>query len=280
VRKSFAIVGGVAAIALAAGCSSSGSDKSTSDSPRAGSGQHGGSANVVLAAFSKTTAGRTAKIVEQSELGSGKSTSPITTTSAGTVDLSNGTGQLVSSLGNNQSMTVVFTGGTIYEKLPPQMASVLKVRTPWAKFSTGNSGSNSAQGGSNPMQYLNSLQGASDNVTKVGTEPIDGTPTTHYRATVDLDKAAQRSAGLGRKAVQGLEQLSGKKSLPVEVWVDGQGRLRRESTAIALSVKGANNKPSTFTTRQTIDLSGYGTPVKVTVPPADQTTDITKQMTS
>lgn len=286
-RKTIAVISGVAAIALAAGCTSKDSGKSTSDGGNSGRAQKqdDGSSNVILSAFTKATDSKTVKFAETTEMTSSQSQSPLVTTATGVVDLAKGTGQLVSSaMGTDQKMTIVFAGDTIYEKLPPQLARIMKVTTPWAKYSTsavtGASADGAApQGSSNPLQYLSTLQGVADKVTKVGSETIDGTATTHYRATVDLDKAAAKSGDF-KDAVTSLEKTGGSKTMPVEVWIDGQGRLRRESSAMSLKMSGADGKPRTLSFKQTVDLSDYGTPLNVTTPPADQTTDITKQMTS
>ncbi len=49
-------------------------------------------------------------------------------------------------------------------------------------------------GGSDPSQFLDALNRASD-TTKLGSEQIGGVNTTHYRATIDLAKVAKDRGG-------------------------------------------------------------------------------------
>jgi hypothetical protein len=64
----------------------------------------------------------------------------------------------------------------------------------------------SLSGGGDPTQFLTYLAKAGD-VHKVGSEDVNGTPTTHYHATIDFDKlagsagnAAARCASSSRSA--------------------------------------------------------------------------------
>ncbi|MDO8735742.1 MAG: hypothetical protein Q7K29_01485 [Thermoleophilia bacterium] len=81
-------------------------------------------------------------------------------------------------------------------------------------------------------------------VKTVGQEDIDGTGTTHYQATVDLDKAitegaeAARSCGKTDEAAQ-LEaargQLTGAvKQLNLEWWLDADDQLRQARAAVSI----------------------------------------------
>ena len=65
-----------------------------------------------------------------------------------------------------------------------------------------------------------------------------------------------------RPAVEGLKQQAGGPTVPVDVWVDGQGRLRR----VALTTGGGGTT--------TVTLSEYGVPVSVAAPRADEVNDL------
>jgi hypothetical protein len=121
-------------------------------------------------------------------------------------------------------------------------------------------------GGSDPTQFLTYLKKAGD-VKKVGSEDINGTPTTHYHATIDLDKLADAGGAPGA-AVRQLEQLTGNKQLPTDVWIDAQGRARRQ--AISYTAK----QPVPTTAQFTIDYEKFGVPVDVQTPAAGDTVDI------
>ena len=54
---------------------------------------------------------------------------------------------------------------------------------------------------------------------KVGSEDINGTPTTHYHATIDFDKLAG-SAGSAAASVRQVQKLTGQKTMPTDIWID------------------------------------------------------------
>lgn len=125
-------------------------------------------------------------------------------------------------------------------------------------------------GGTDPTQFLSYLKKAGD-VQKVGSEDIDGTPTTHYRATIDLDKLAG-SAGKAAASVRQLEQLTGQKTLPTDIWIDAQGRARRQ--AIDYSVQ----QPTPSRVQFTINYERFGVPVDVQKPDDGDTVDLAKAL--
>src|SRR5207248_7186265 len=83
------------------------------------------------------------------------------------------------------------------------------------------------QGQSNdPTQGLGMVRGAANEVV-VGTEDVRGTPTTHYRVTVDLDKAIADAPSSERESLTKLSSLYTVRTFPVDVWLDSGGRVRR-----------------------------------------------------
>jgi hypothetical protein len=263
-RRASAVVGGVAAVALAAGCSGGGkSDQKAWDVGLSGKIP---SSNVVMAALSKTATAKTARLTERgsTQIDTGK---PLQQTASGVVDLTNGTGSITatSPFGGGK-IEIVFAGGTIYEKLPKDLAKLLKVDKPWAKISFSQEASNN--GAANPLQFLTSLQGVADSITRVGGETVEGTATTHYKVTIDLEEAAKRAGALG-SSIKDVADMTGTKQMPADVWVDGRGRLRKLSVKMHLRIAG-----KTLTSTQDVELSDYGTPVHVNIPSADQTDEI------
>ena len=135
---------------------------------------------------------------------------------------------------------------------------------------------------SDPTKFLAYLEKASDNVQKVGTDTVNGVEATHYHATIDLGKridAAKVPPAL-REHVRQLWTKSGVSAptLPVDVWVDGEGRVVRMKMDMDLSaymggVSGTSGATAPTIT-MTLDLSKFGEPVTVTAPPADQVVDL------
>ena len=101
---------------------------------------------------------------------------------------------------------------------------------------------------------------------KVGSEDVNGTPTTHYRATIDFDKLAG-SAGNAADSVRQLQKITGQKTMPTDVWIDASQRVRRQSVAIAVK------QPVPINVDLTIDFKGFGVPVDVHAPAAAETAD-------
>jgi len=76
-----------------------------------------------------------------------------------------------------------------------------------------------------PLQQVAALQGVTE-ARLVGPEPVDGTPTTHYAATVDLLATPAAADPAQRPAIDRLVAQIGTNRLPTDCWVDEQGLLR------------------------------------------------------
>jgi hypothetical protein len=128
------------------------------------------------------------------------------------------------------------------------------------------------------MQFL---RGASDDIEELGKEEVRGVETTHYRATVDLEEAAEQGAEIGELSDEMREQLqaeiermkaqTGLDTLPVDVWVDEDDLLRRMKMDLSFAVEGEQVGMD-----MTMDFFDFGVDVRVARPPADQTIDITE----
>jgi hypothetical protein len=118
-----------------------------------------------------------------------------------------------------------------------------------------------------PASALEYLRGAT-HVREVGTDSIQGVDTTHYKVTVDLERAAARSSGSTRRSLRRVIQASGVKKLPVDVWIDGKGYLRKVAYVQPAGNGGA--------VRISMELHDYGSPVTVKPPPADSVADLSK----
>lgn len=111
-----------------------------------------------------------------------------------------------------------------------------------------------------PTQILGLLKQLGAQVTEVGPGQVDGVATTEYQGVVDLSGGTTGSTIISPQIAQGF----GLTSIPVDVWVDGQGRARQVSTS--LGIFG-------ITIKAQEQLGSFGTPVSVSAPPADQVAD-------
>jgi len=159
---------------------------------------------------------------------------------------------------------------------------------PWIQLDTTSASSGLTSLASSPFdgaQLLSKLSG----VSAVGTETLRGVATTHYRGTLDLGTALSQlggsTAGLGQLGQLGpaLQKALAGTSLPVDVWIDGQNRMRRFSMTMDMApfmrtllqqfqtVSGSTLPPN-LKALISIDFSLYdfGANLDLTPPPADQ----------
>jgi hypothetical protein len=129
---------------------------------------------------------------------------------------------------------------------------------------------------SDPMATLRYLKSVSD-VEKVGDEELDGVPTTHYKATIDVRRYVklvpqERRAAARRSVDRLVELMGGKSTIPVEVWVDENELVRRQT--MEMDTKLADG--GVMHMRMEFGLSDFGTDVDVDVPDDADTVDATE----
>jgi hypothetical protein len=192
----------------------------------------------------------------------------------------------------------VLDGTIIYEKMP-QMAPMLGGK-PWFKVDPASL--KSVAGGSpfaallssfesllqqaesrDPTSGLSLLAGVSGPITIVGTETIRGVATTHYTFEVDSAKALAALPTDAQAAIKSFTAQLGITTMPMEAWIDAEGRIRKIHATIDTSKASATPSPMLpglparalpKSTDLTMELLDYGTPVSITVPAADQVTDL------
>jgi hypothetical protein len=130
-----------------------------------------------------------------------------------------------------------------------------------------------------PTKMLDYLR-SSGKVEEVGDEDIRGVGTTHYRATVDIAKAAKSLGGTGKASGAGLDQLVkflGDSKVPVDVYIGDDKLVRRMTMRLAPS---GNAAASGFEMNMTMDLYDYGTPVNISAPPKSEVYDGSKLLSA
>ncbi len=125
-----------------------------------------------------------------------------------------------------------------------------------------------------PRELLDSLRGITSDIETAGTEQLRGVETTHYRAAVDPARLAKSEDREGQPAPQSLvERLTGQfgvDDIPLDVWIDTNGLVRKLTTAFAAT------DPSTTQSSEvsmSFELWDYGESVEIEVPPAAQVAD-------
>lgn len=223
---------------------------------------------------------------------------PITATGSGAFSTTSRTGtfnmamdfssipQVAAALGSSQlKIAEILDGSTIYMKLPAALDRSPQLRgKPWMKINladaakalgvSGISSLMSNPASSNPSQLLHYLRATSSNVTKVGSQTVDGFQTTHYKARIQLSRVpngfppAQRAQV--RQAINSLEQLAHVQAIPVDVWIDHQNLVRQMAMSFSETVSG-----QTVSIAMTIDIPEYGPQPVPALPPASQVTNVT-----
>ncbi len=166
----------------------------------------------------------------------------------------------------------VFADSSVYYQLPP---GELPGGKRWIRLDLQNLADASTvdlgplvQGAqADPSVYLLWLNALGPGVTKIGEEEIRGVPTSRYRAAVDLNLLESRSPP-GQEAewsayAQTLRDRLGLEFVPVEVWVDGDGLVRRLHHDYGVAADGTT---STVTT----ELFDFGVAVDAEAPPPGQ----------
>lgn len=196
------------------------------------------------------------------------SANPVTASLNGTVDTASGSGSMTineSVAGARVHGPVIFSGLNFWLKSSAIAGAAQRTGgKAWIYVdmskSLGALGVSSLPSTINPSQFLDYLNTVGATPTRVGSVTIDGVKTIEYRATIDLARYAQKY-GVSSKTTSALESTLGGHSLPVEVWIDGQNRVRRIRIAFPECVEGSKLQFS-----MTMGIYGFGPQPQVQIP--------------
>jgi hypothetical protein len=172
--------------------------------------------------------------------------------------------------GQQVSVDMVIAGNTLYLRSP-----VISQRLPggkqWVKLDLRKAAkaanvdlSSLLSANPTPGGALAYLQGSTA-IKKLGSATVRGVPTTHYRVVVDLKQAADRASGSDRDALEQAIKAAGTTTLPVEVWVDSRGYVRKIEYQSQASGQSAD---------LTMELHDFGSPVPITPPATNEVVDL------
>ncbi len=241
-----------------------------------GSGPSVAAAAVVRAATRATLAASSSDLALRGSVAVNGQT--LTLSGSGALDFTQRTGEIhLTTTGSAASTTddEVFAGDQVYVAFTSGSTSVstllpgkswLALPLPAAASPTSGPG-----GLVNVLAALQLLQSEGATVTSLGDSSVDGVAVTGYAVALPdstLLAAARRAAAVehlppaeARVALQAVRTMT----MGLTVFVDGGGLLRR----LDLTVSATTNGTPLNETLQ-IDLSNYGTPVSVLVPPASE----------
>ena len=228
--------------------------------------------DVVAAAAAKTSdAGSSRVAFEVTATPFGRD---VTVSGQGTFDYEAARGRIeldAASLLAGSRLEVRIVDSRIFVRVPAALAWTPGAK-PWVAVGDGSLDAYGLGGlRQDPGQLLSLLRASSTKVAETGTAVVRGTETTRYVAQVELTRALQANAdALGltaserealRRAADELRGRSARQTLPVVVFVDGEGLVRR------LTLRDADGSVS-------VDFWDFGADVDVEAPPARDVSDL------
>lgn len=186
----------------------------------------------------------------------------------------------------DMSMTIIQDGDTAYMK--SAMFSMFSdsdkpwISMPVDELDTADAG----QKPQDPNAFLEFLRTTDAEVTEVGTEDVRGVATTHYETVLDLREIMEQAPPEDRaemeEALGAFEGMgSGMSKLPTEVWIDGDGMVRRMVMTMDLSDMADEDDDMPFEMGSmviSIELFDFNEPVDIEVPDASQVGDFDPSM--
>jgi hypothetical protein len=123
-------------------------------------------------------------------------------------------------------------------------------------------------GAGDPSELLSFLQ-HSGTSRAVGLEDVNGVPTTHYSATVDLQRVADRADSATRASLERAMAVTGVRQYPIEAWIDNANLVRRVRVKY---VAQAGSQSVQTTVDET--LTGFGGTVQIALPSEAEVVDL------
>lgn len=174
----------------------------------------------------------------------------------------------------------VFDGPTLYLRFPEELRDTWPEGKQWAKYSSASAAPGARsfdQFFQSPQQQVAMLRSIAGASRETGVATVRGGESTHYEADVDLAGAAELEVEgasepariARRRAFQTMSARLRKETLPVEVWVGADGRVRR--LLVRFDAAAAE---LTASTSLTLELYDFGTPVAVELPQAGEVADL------
>lgn len=244
----------------------------------------------MLAAYTTTTAAKSAAISLDEVIHS--SNQQVTISGSGVMTFTTPeTAELQFSVPRTGTFVLRLFTPELYMQVPAGLHSQMPPGKSWVainldqitKSQLGASLSQLSNSSTMPTQYLSYLQAVSTNgVSREGSATIRGVHTTRYQAAIDLDRAGSRN-GAASTAIQRLEAQLHQAALPIQVWLDDQGRVRQLKYSVPIPAAPANAGSASSSGAgggsldATMDFYDFGVPVDVTAPPASQIEDVTGQ---
>lgn len=168
-----------------------------------------------------------------------------------------------------EGISLVESGHFVIYLKSPVLTSQLPAGKSWLKIDLQKQGSlmgvdfSSLLNGS-PTQSPKVVASGLVSTSRLGSVRIAGRASTGYHVLVDLDRAAAANPA-ARSSITKVEQLSGTRRIPEDIWVGPDGRLSRLRFGYATRTNGIKTR-----TTMTMTYLAYDVPASIKAPPASQ----------
>lgn len=174
---------------------------------------------------------------------------------------------LQTALGAGADMLITATD--VFLKNPQAQQAGAK---PWIRLSEADLAASRAAGSAqfidsirrqvDPRSTLDALGANVPDLKKVGEQTLRGTKTTQLRGQVDLsDEAIAAAPAAQQEGLRSAQRVFGSDGYPVDVWLDGDGRVRR----VQYDVSSGEGDAKTATTVK-LDLYDFGEAPAIQLP--------------
>ena len=188
-------------------------------------------------------------------------------------------GTLIEALGPSSAQVsaflpdrLIFDETAVYLRMP-RLVEVAPAAKRWVKLDVQSleaqpgldlSGADQL-GQANPTQLLSLLESLEGSIENLGPDEVRGLPATHYRVTINMSKLASTAPAEQQALLEGqLEKFAqlGLDAVPVDVWIDDEGRVVAMSSTIAIPDTGTGASTIAFS----VELYDFGAPVEIKTP--------------
>lgn len=170
-------------------------------------------------------------------------------------------------------MTMIVADGQLYMR-SPMMTMFTGSDAEWISMPADDMEADELGGHQDPTAFLDFLRSTEAEVTEVGEEDVRGVSTTHYSTVLDVRAILDEADVEDRDGMEeALDSFGGGlNELPMDVWIDGDGMVRRMEMTMDLSE--VDDSADLGSMVMTIELFDFDEPVDIEVPDPSNVVDM------